>query len=285
MYRRRSRFGRGFSKYGKYSRSGFKRRQKYEKRMELNYKDYYHSTVSQSVPGTALQGFFGTVGSPSIDDSPRFVGFHDTPANTTVPPTIDDCNLTGIHLGTNIHTRVGRKVLVKDITVCGKVYLGAVTADEVPNQTDIVPSVQNYSHVQQHGIVHMALLCHRACQGTTPNPGMVYESMNFGSDLHEGTTMLRNKDFTSSYLILKKWTKKIVWLNWDDVGSQGSRGFAVMDKRIKVNKIVSYYPNNPTGTVAGISDNALYLMVWADQVHPTFAGAASLMVRVNFYDI
>lgn len=280
--------GRGFRRYGKYSRRGFRRFKKYQKKMELNYKDFFHSTVAAAAPvlGSELTGFFDTASRTSIDDSPRFVGFRSTPANTSALVTIDDCALTAIPLGTNVNTRIGRKILVKNIAISGKVYAASATANEVPSGApDTVRTTQVYSHLFQQGICHMALVCHAANQGAAANPLQLYVSMNSGGDTNEGVTMHRQKDFTASYKILKKWKRKIVWLQYDSGAVQGSRGYAVMDKVVRVNKLVSYYPSDVNGTVGGTADNVLYLAVWFEQMHADASGAASIMARVNFYDV
>lgn len=271
------RFGMSKNKYRKYKRYG--KHQPTMKTLELNYADFkssaYGSTASVNHKNMWATG---TTYVEDLRDGSAFVVWEQ---DSTVPSR-ENAPLTNITQGTSVNSRIGKRILVKDINISGM-----VTAVYKDVGVDPASNLKNY--VVPKFYVYFYLVRHRASKGSYPNAGELYERVNQAgvSDL---TTNLRVKQFTTTYDIVKKWMLVVEVdpeMNVAGTHLVGS-GFKPFTKNIKVNKYVTYNPNASTGAIPDHMDGGLYLgchvcsepLVFS-QCHLKFQG----MARVNFIDV
>lgn len=249
------------------------------KTLELNYADFKSSAYGLTT-GTNHQNLWNSTVSysPDIRDGTSFVVWEED----TTTPSRDNAPLTNISQGTSVNSRIGKRILVKDIHISAMV--SAVLKD-----IGVDPSSNLKSYVVPKFFVSFYLVRHRASKGALPNSQELYERVN-QAGLADLTTNLRIKQFTSTYDVIKKWNVVVEVDPEMNVGGTHliASGFKPFSKNIKVNKYVTYNPNSSTGAIADHMDGGLYLgchvvsepLVFS-QCHIKFQG----MARVNFIDV
>lgn len=287
-YRRsRNRFGRGFARGRK------NRRRQRIGRFEENYKDFVQDNCQDA----------GAVSSTTMrcavyNTSDTLSGFTYVPAAVafvsnvlSIPGGYDSCALTHISQGDATENRTGRKIFISKIHFSQNLNSQldrVVTTSTANDPNEQVLNAKPYNSITWH----FCLIRHVASQGTIPDPSKIYLPYSTGggitpaSDVWHGISMLRDRRYTSSYEVIKHWKRKIT-LDQVAVSAEtaSTAGNAQIEKVVKVNRYVQYFPNEADGTVGKTSDGALYLLCWVQNDTAHIYNNSQMRVRVYFYDV
>lgn len=190
--------------------------------------------------------------------------------------------LTSIGRGTTVDTRIGRRILLTKVHHWTQFKVSGLCQQltgDFPEKEEL--------RLPRNVYVHLVFFQHKD-GGSVPNPGHLYET-TVGGDA--STTSLRKKDYSSAYHVVKKYTKKVE-LDWERMlyvaGTTGqadghyvAQGTCIIDKVMKVGKVVTYKENTADPVVpADHENNGLYCMAWAENVVTSDAGTQTVKTRL-----
>lgn len=203
----------------------------------------------------------------------------DTVTSVNADTLKDETCLTKIPQGTSTNTRIGRKIFVKDIMFDLRAQMQAYAAQAAAATT--LPA-----HMSSTYVVVFVLFRHRSSQGNSPLPEDLY--VTDGS--HLATSVIRNKNHTSTYDVVKTF-RRTIKLDWEAQTNEANApmrgaGQTHLIKKVPINKYVMYKPGGTAGNIADHMDGGLYMAAYLEEYTTTqHQCSVSGYARLNFIDI
>lgn len=211
---------------------------------------------------------------------PRLIVWRQDSLNSLINANPSDTCLSFIPQGTSTSTRIGRRIFVKDIMF--DLRLGAqMFADESGVGTN------GLGAMSKDCFVTLIVFRHRSSQGNPPLPQDLYVTASGVGSTEMPTSLIRNKNATATYDVIKLIKRKISvdWEHQRGTTRVRGEGQVQVQKSVKVNKYVMYKPNSTLGTISEHMDGGIYVMGFVTTSQTDHELTVSGYARLNFIDI